>query len=387
VTAVTDTKFYDGNTSSAGVPTITLGTLATGDTVTWSQTFNNANAGTGKTLIPAGTVNDGNGGNNYDVHFVNDVTGVITPAHTSTAVISSLNPSVYGQSVTFTATVSNTSTSPIPTGQVQFKIDGVNFGAAVSLAGGSAMSGAISTITVLGSPHSVTAEYTNLDGNFDSGSGSLVVGQTVTKASTTTLITSDTPDPSIVGQPYTVNWTVTPQYSGTPTGTVNVSDGTDSCSAAVGAGFCSLTSTTVGAKTLTATYSGDPNFIGSSDIEAHSVHYNFIGFLAPIDNLPVINSVNAGRTIPVKWQLKDFNGNLISDLSTMVAMGSVAIACDAAPTDIIEETLDSPGATVFRFDGMQFIFNWQTTKSWRGCRALQLKLKDGTFQYAKFNFR
>ena len=80
VTAVTDSKVYDGDTSSDGVPTITLGTLAVGDTVTWTQTFDNKNVGTNKSFIPAGTVTDGNDGFNYAITFVNDTTGVITPA-------------------------------------------------------------------------------------------------------------------------------------------------------------------------------------------------------------------------------------------------------------------------------------------------------------------
>jgi hypothetical protein len=78
VTAVTDTKEYDGTTSSAGVPTITSGSLAAGDTATWTQTFDTKNVGTGKTLTPTGSVSDGNGGNNYAVTFVTDTTGVIT---------------------------------------------------------------------------------------------------------------------------------------------------------------------------------------------------------------------------------------------------------------------------------------------------------------------
>lgn len=78
VTAATDTKIYDDSNSSTGVPTITSGTLATGDTATWTQTFDNKNVGTGKMLNPAGIVNDGNNGNNYIVTFVADTTGVIT---------------------------------------------------------------------------------------------------------------------------------------------------------------------------------------------------------------------------------------------------------------------------------------------------------------------
>ena len=79
VTAAGDSRTYDGTTSSAGVPTITSGSLAAGDTATWTQTFDTKNVGTGKTLTPAGTVNDGNGGNNYSVTFVNDTSGVINP--------------------------------------------------------------------------------------------------------------------------------------------------------------------------------------------------------------------------------------------------------------------------------------------------------------------
>jgi hypothetical protein len=87
VTAVTDTKQYDGTTSSTGVPTITVGSLLGGDSATWTQSFDSAAIGTGKTLTPTGTVTDGNSGNNYAVTFVANITGVITTrAITVTAV-------------------------------------------------------------------------------------------------------------------------------------------------------------------------------------------------------------------------------------------------------------------------------------------------------------
>jgi hypothetical protein len=77
VTAVTDSKTYDGTASSIGIPTLTAGALVEGDNVTWSQTFDNKNAGTGKTLTPAGIVSDGNSGNNYSVTFTAVTTGMI----------------------------------------------------------------------------------------------------------------------------------------------------------------------------------------------------------------------------------------------------------------------------------------------------------------------
>ena len=47
ITAVTNTKIYDGTTSAAAVPTITSGSLATGDTANFTETYNTRNVGTG----------------------------------------------------------------------------------------------------------------------------------------------------------------------------------------------------------------------------------------------------------------------------------------------------------------------------------------------------
>ena len=97
---------------------------------------------------------------------------------------------------------------------------------------------------------------------------------------TTTTITSDDPDASLVGQPYTVNVTVAAQTL-PPAGTITVSDGTSSCgpvnlvpgTASSSSASCQLTSTTAGAKTLTATYApANTAFAASSDTELHQVN-------------------------------------------------------------------------------------------------------------------
>jgi hypothetical protein len=79
VTAVSSSKTADGTTSSVDVPAIAPG-LVSSDTSGFIQTYDTAAAGTGKTLTPSGTANDGNGGNNYSVAFVPVSTGTITPA-------------------------------------------------------------------------------------------------------------------------------------------------------------------------------------------------------------------------------------------------------------------------------------------------------------------
>src|SRR6202008_923945 len=75
VTAATNTKGYDGTTSATATPTGTGGSIVAGDTAAFNETYDNKNGGTGKTLTPAGSVNDGNGGNNYAVTVVTNTTG------------------------------------------------------------------------------------------------------------------------------------------------------------------------------------------------------------------------------------------------------------------------------------------------------------------------
>jgi uncharacterized repeat protein (TIGR01451 family) len=96
---------------------------------------------------------------------------------------------------------------------------------------------------------------------------------------TTTTITGDLPDPSVVGQPYLVSVEVRAQTL-SPPGSVTINDGTGaSCTAPLTAGTaplgsmsCTLTSTTAGNKTLTASYTpSNPEYLASSGTEAHRV--------------------------------------------------------------------------------------------------------------------
>ena len=80
VTAVTNTKEYDGNTNALGVPTITSGTLAIGDTGHFTESYITASVGTDKTLNPTGiitNVSEVNVTNNYNISFSSDETGII----------------------------------------------------------------------------------------------------------------------------------------------------------------------------------------------------------------------------------------------------------------------------------------------------------------------
>ena len=99
VTAATDTKIYNGTTTSTGAPSVTVGYIIAGDTGSFSQTFDNKNTGTGKTLTATGSIADGNGGANHSLTFVTDISGVIHPA---TLTITANNQTkIYGQNIVF----------------------------------------------------------------------------------------------------------------------------------------------------------------------------------------------------------------------------------------------------------------------------------------------
>lgn len=98
----------------------------------------------------------------------------INKAATATTVSSSMNPSVPGEAVTFTATVS--SAAGTPTGTVQFKVDGSNAGAPLDL--NSSGLAVFSTNSLPVGTHSITADYSGST-NLVSSMGGLSGGQQV----------------------------------------------------------------------------------------------------------------------------------------------------------------------------------------------------------------
>jgi hypothetical protein len=246
--------------------------------------------------------------------------------------------------------------------------------------------------------YTASAHFSSSNSNYNDADSTVDALLTINRANTATTVTSS-PNPSTLGQSITFKAVVSNmQTSPVPTGSVQFQIDNSNFGAPVllsgGIASISVSSLTAGNHVVVANYllSSDGNFNNSSGSLSggQNVQYSFIGFFAPIDNLPVLNSVKAGQTIPVKWQLKDVNGNLISDIGSLAANGLVSgpIACNATDLTLpVEETLSSPGATVFRFDGAQFIYNWQTLKSYTGCRLLQVTLTDGTQHFAKFQFK
>jgi hypothetical protein len=191
----------------------------------------------------------------------------------TTALTASLASSIYGQVVTFTATVSAIPPETrVPSGTVTFKDGGATIGEAALNASGKAVF--VKTIQLGAGGHSVTAHYGG-DGVFNPSNTAAPLAHTVGKANTALTITADTPDPSPLMQALTVQYqlSVVAPGGGTPTGAVTMTDGVTNCTGpASGSGSCTLTLTQIGTVTLTANYAGDGNFNASSATAMHQVN-------------------------------------------------------------------------------------------------------------------
>jgi hypothetical protein len=183
-----------------------------------------------------------------------------TGAVTTTTLASSLNPSVVGASVTFTATITG---GTAPTGAVDFRDGATSITGCSAQPVSSTKAGVTATCTtkvLSAGVHSITAAYGGDAANLPSTSAPLT--QTVTGSGptpTTTIVVSSQPVAS-AGAPVTFTATVT---GNAPTGTVDFRDGAASiasCSAqpvASGQAQCTTSSLAVGKHAISAAYGGD----------------------------------------------------------------------------------------------------------------------------------
>ena len=234
----------------SGSPTGTV-TFKDGATVLATHSLNSGKATFATTTLGVGShsITATYNGATYFKTSTASLTEVVENSSTTT-LTSSLNPSAFGQSVTFTATITHSGTGT-PTGTVTFKNGSVTLG--TGTVSGSKATLASSALTVAAS-HSITAVYSG-DSHF-TGSTSAPLIQKVNKANTSTTLKSSL-NPSTLGTSITFTATVKSSTTGTPTGTVNFMDGaTKIGSHALSAGVATFATTKLatGAHSITAVY-------------------------------------------------------------------------------------------------------------------------------------
>jgi hypothetical protein len=261
--SVTFTATVSANTPGSGTPTGTVtfndggASIGSGALSGGSAAFATSSLSVGNHTITVSYSGDGN----FNASTSAGITQTVNKAGSAATVVSNLNPAIWWQTITFTATVSAASPGAgTPTGTVTFNDGGVSFGSG-TLSGGTA---SFSTLLLTAGTHTITASYGG-DGNFNaSASGNLT--QTIIKATTTTTVTSSI-NPSSSGTSVTFTAAVAAQFAGPVSGTVTFNDGGMS----IGSGTLSHNQTTfstsalaVGNHTITAVYSGDSNVNSST---------------------------------------------------------------------------------------------------------------------------
>jgi subtilase family serine protease len=260
-TAETSVTFTATVTPSvSGVPAGSV-LFYNGATLLATKTLSSGIATYSTTTLPVGTdsikaVYSGN--TTYAASTSPAVSQVVKKSATTTALVASVNPSSFGQPVTFTATVS--AASGVPDGTITFQKNGT------TLATGTLSAGKATLVTAALAPgtHTITAIYAG-SANF-TGSTSTGVAEVTNATATTTKVTSSL-NPSTRGQAVTLTATVSAGAYGTPTGSVTFKNGTGILGIVNLVGGTATLSTSNlpgGANAITVVYGGNADYLTST---------------------------------------------------------------------------------------------------------------------------
>lgn len=281
---------------------------------TFASVFNGTNPnGTWSLYV----VDDAIGGGNSTVAGGWTLTFNLTPTATTTTVTSSINPSVFGQPVTFTATVA--SPNGTPTGNVQFFDGAASLGTVALNALGVAT---LSTSTLPVGTRTITAQYAGAStaggGGFNASNGTLSGGQTVNQAGVAVAVTSSqNPIPLNTNVTFTAAVTANAPSTTTPTGTVNffrnglaITGCANVTLNGSGRAFCTTQFINDGLYRITAQYVGNSSFAAGNN-----------------NSSPFVQTVGVGTaaSVPVGGRVTNGDGRGISK--------AVVIMVDASGTE------------------------------------------------------
>ena len=268
-----------------------------------------------------------------------DFTLTVGVAGTSTALGSSTNPSVVGQTVSLTASVNVTGGgSGSPTGTVSFDDGGspISGCSSQTLSAGTA---GCTTSFISAATHTLTAVYGG-DANFATSTAD-PVSQTVDAAATTTVDTASA-NPVVTGESvtYVALVTRTAPASGTAVGAVTFSDagnpmaGCDTVTLSDGVAACTVAHAVTGEHTIVAVFSGDADDLSSTSAP----------LTAPVDQDATVTTVTStpnpstsGATVTVTVTVKALTPGTGNPTGTVV----ISVDGTAVATVPLDSGVDS----------------------------------------------
>ncbi|WP_344066344.1 PxKF domain-containing protein [Terrabacter lapilli] len=149
----------------------------------------------------------------------------------------------------------------------------------------------------------------------------------------------------------------------------------------------------VGTATASATYAGDANHESAAGRTSFAIAaWSLKGFYQPVDMTPaggttVLNSVKAGSTVPLKFQI--YSGSTeLTNVSAVKSFTTRNVGCSLDATDAPID-ITSTGGTSLRYDstGSQFIQNWQTPKTPGACLQVTMTAQDNSTLSAYFKLK
>jgi len=110
------------------------------------------------------------------------------------------------------------------------------------------------------------------------------------------------------------------------------------------------------------------------------------GFYPPVDMNNVVNIVKGGSTVPLKFNVYNCNNVEITSTSYIVGQSATVAEynCNASPPDQVTIDVTNTGNTALRYDGNQFIQNWQTPNNKGHCYVVRVTTIDGSYIQALF---
>ena len=144
----------------------------------------------------------------------------------------------------------------------------------------------------------------------------------------------------------------------------------------------------VGSCTITANQAGNDMYEAATKTQIVKVDYRFDGFREPVKN-GVLNTINAGQSIALKWRLTDANGAPIATLATARLKVTVLNCASGSTGDQVADQVIR-GSSLQNLGNGNYQYDWKSPTAYgNSCKVVALDFGEGSgprnvkFQFTK----